>query len=130
MGRVPWAFQFAFRAYQRANGTLPAVIRSKESAAGVLSAHRDEQTTMPRGRPTHEVSSLLGVGSHLGSQPGANTSMTIMRAPQRGHGQASTRGVSGATSDCFCGSAVSAATSRSARAAAMLSARLAEANSP
>jgi hypothetical protein len=38
------------------------------------------------------VSILLGVGRHLGWQSRANTSMTIMRAPQRGHEQGSTRG--------------------------------------
>jgi hypothetical protein len=32
------------------------------------------------------VSILLGIGRHLGSQPRANTSITIMQAPQRGHG--------------------------------------------
>ena len=42
----------------------------------------------------HDVSIVVGVGRHLGSQPRAKTSMTIMRAPQRGHGQGSTRGAS------------------------------------
>jgi hypothetical protein len=56
--------------------------------------------------------------------------MTTMRAPERGHGQSSTRGVSGATSGCFWGSAAGGATLRSARAVAMLSARLVEAKSP
>jgi hypothetical protein len=63
----------------------------------------------------HDVSNLLGAGRHLGSLPDANTSMTIMRAPQRGHGQGSTRGASGALSDCGCGSAAGEATSRNAR---------------
>jgi hypothetical protein len=36
----------------------------------------------------HDVSILLGVDRHFSSQPRANTSMTIMRAPQRGHGKA------------------------------------------
>jgi hypothetical protein len=35
---------------------------------------------------------LLGVGRHLGSQPRANTSMTIMRAPQHGREHGSTLG--------------------------------------
>jgi hypothetical protein len=38
--------------------------------------------------------------------------MTIMRAPQRGHGQGSTRGLSGATSGCSWGSAAGGATLR------------------
>ena len=49
-------------------------------------------------------------------QPRANTSMRIMRAPQRGHRHGSTRGVSGPTSGCCWRSAAGGATSRSARA--------------
>lgn len=64
----------------------------------------------------HDVSIVLGVGRHSGSQPHANPSITIMRAPQRGHGQGSKRGASGAISDCCCGSAAGGATSRNARA--------------
>ena len=78
----------------------------------------------------HEVSNRLGVGRHLGAQPGANSSITIIRAPQRGHGQGSTGGASGAISDGCCGSAGGGATSRNARAVAMFSARLALAKSP
>ena len=39
---------------------------------------------------SHDVSILIttGVGRCLGSQPRAKTSMTIMRPPQQGHGQA------------------------------------------
>ena len=44
---------------------------------------------MHGGGLAHDVSILLGVGRHLGSQPRAKTSITIMRAPQRGHGQGS-----------------------------------------
>ena len=76
----------------------------------------------------HDVSIVLGVGRHLGSQPRAKTSMTIMRAPQRGHGQGNTRGASGAISDCGCGSAAGGSAPSSARAVAMFSARLALAN--
>jgi len=76
------------------------------------------------------VSILLDIGRHLGSQPRANTSITIMRAPQRGHGQGATRGASGAISGGSCGSAAGGATLRSARAVAMFSARLALAKSP
>jgi len=50
----------------------------------------------------HDVSNPPGVGRRLGSLPAANTSITIMRPPQRGHGQGSTRGASGAMSGC-CG---------------------------
>jgi hypothetical protein len=32
------------------------------------------------------VSILISVGRQLGWQPGAKVSMTIMRAPQHGHG--------------------------------------------
>ena len=68
--------------------------------------------------------------ANLGWQPDANTSITIMRAPQRGHGQGSRRGASGAISDCCCGWAAGGATSRNARAVAMFLARLALAKSP
>ena len=82
------------------------------------------------GRAAHDVSNPLWVDRHLGSQPRLNTSITIMRAPQRGHGQGGTRGASGAISGCGCGSAAGGATSRNARAVAMVSARLALAKSP
>jgi hypothetical protein len=42
----------------------------------------------------HDVSVLPGAGRHFGSQPRAKTSMTIMRAPQCGHGQGSIGGAS------------------------------------
>jgi hypothetical protein len=92
---------------ERINGRsaeLVDVIGSREIAAGVEPAHRNGKAATSTGGLAHDVSILLGVGRHLGSQPRANTSMTIMRAPQRGHGQGSTRGLSGATSGCFCGS--------------------------
>jgi hypothetical protein len=101
-----------------------------EIAAGAEPAHRNgKAATVTRG-PAHDESILLGAGRQLGWQPSANVSMTIMRAPQRGHGHGSTRGVSGATSGGCWGSAARGATSRSARAVAMLSARLVEAKSP
>ena len=78
----------------------------------------------------HDVSNPLGVGRHLGSQPGWNSSITIIRAPQRGHGQGGTRGASGALFDGCCGSAAGGATSSNARAVAMFSARLALAKRP
>ena len=73
------------------------------------------------------MSILLGVGRHLGSQSRAKTSITNMRAPQRGHGQGSTRGVSGVISGWFCASMAGGATPSNARAVSMLSARLAPA---
>ena len=81
-------------------------------------------------RLAHDVSFVLGVGRHLGSQPRAKTSMTIMRAAQRGHGERSTHGASGVTSGCGCGSAAGGSAPSSARAVAMFSARLALAKSP
>src|SRR5580704_19431197 len=77
----------------------------------------------------HELSNPAGVGRQLGSQPRANVSMTIMRAPQCGHGQGSTRGASAGLSCGFCGSPAGWATPRRARAVAMLSARLMPAKS-
>src|SRR5260370_16255497 len=115
---------------QRAPGASRAVTGSRGIVAGMGPAHRNGEVATLTGVLAHDVSILLGVGRHLGSQPRANTSMTIMRAPQRGHGQGSTRGGSGATSGCFCGSAAGRATLRSARPVAMLSARLVRAKSP
>src|SRR3954466_13187205 len=107
------------------------VIGSREIAAGVEPAHLErESRNTHRKSLAHDVSILAGAGRHLGSQPRANTSMTIMRAPQQGHGDGSTRGLSGATSGCFCASAAGATTPSSAGAVAMLSARLADAKSP
>jgi len=73
---------------------------SREIAAGVGPAHRNGEVATLKGGLAHDVSTLLGIGRHLGSQPRANTSITIMRPPQRGHGQGSTRGVSVAISGC------------------------------
>ena len=124
------AFWRVFGAHQRAIRTLVNAIGSSEIAAGVEPAHRNrEAATLTRGQ-AHDVSILFGVGRHFGSQPRAKVSMTIMRAPQHGHGQGSTSSVSGATSGCCWGSAAGGATLRSARAIAMLSARLVEAKSP
>jgi hypothetical protein len=108
---------------------LVAVNRSRAIAASAAPAQRNGKAAMLRGGLAHEVSNLLGVGRRLGSQPGSNTSITIMRAPQRGHGEGSARGASGAISDC-CRSTAGGATSRHARAVAMFSARLALAKSP
>ena len=96
---------------------------SREIVAGVGPAHRNGDMATLEGGLAHDVSILLGIGRHLGSQPRANTSMTIMRPPQRAQGQGSTRGVSVAISGCSCGSAAGGAMLRSARAVAMFSAR-------
>ena len=130
VGNLQWAFRRALGAHQRAIGALIAVIWSREIVAGVEPAHRNGEVATLTRSPAHDESILLGVGRHLGSQSRAKTSMTIMRAPQRGHGQGSTRGASGVPSGCCCGSTAGGATSRSARAVAILSARLAEAKSP
>src|SRR6267378_908760 len=74
------------------------VIGLSEVAAGAGPAYRKRKAALLVGRRGHEVSILFGVGRHFGSQPRAKVSMTIIRAPQHGHGQGSTRSVSGATS--------------------------------
>jgi hypothetical protein len=99
-------------------------IGSREIAADVEPAHWNGKAVTLTGGLAHEVSILISVGRQLGWQPGAKASMTIMRAPQHGHGQGSTRSVSGATSGCGWGSAAGGVTLRSARAVAMLWARL------
>ena len=119
-----------FGVHQRAIRALTDAIGSKEIAAGVEPAHGREKAATLAGGLAHDVSILFGVGRHFGSQPRAKVSMTIMRAPQHGHGQGSTRSVSGATSGCCWGSTAGGATLRSARAIAMLLARLVEAKSP
>ena len=119
-----------FGARQRAIRALMDAIGLSEIAAGAGPAYRKRKVASLAGRLAHDVSILFGVGRHFGSQPGAKVSMTIMRAPQHGHGQGSTRSVSGATSGFCWGLAAGGATWTSARAAAMLSARLVEAKSP
>jgi hypothetical protein len=129
VGSLQWASRQALGAHQRALGALIAVIGSREITAGVEPAHRNGKVATLTVGLSHDVSTLLGIGRHLGSQPRASTSITIMRAPQRGHGQGSTRRASGVISGCFCGSAGGTIWS-SARAVAMFSARLALAKSP
>ena len=73
------------------------VIGLSEIAAGAGPAYRKRKAALLAGRLAHDVSILFGVGRHFGSQPGAKVSMTIL---QHGHGQGSTRSVSGATSGC------------------------------
>ena len=124
------AFWLAFGTHQRVIHALIDVIGLREIAAGVEPAHWNGKAGTLTGGLAHDVSILISVGRQLGWQPGAKVSMTIMRAPQHGHGQGSTRSVLGATSGCCWGSAAGGATLRSARAVAMLSARLVEAKSP
>ena len=124
------AVRRVFGAHQRVIRALMDAIGLSEIAAGAGPAYRKRQAASLAGRLAHDVSILFGVGRHFGSQPGAKVSMTIMRAPQHGHGQGNTRSVSGATSGSCWGSAAGGATLRSARALAMPSARLVEAKSP
>jgi hypothetical protein len=93
------------RSASAALGALIAVIGSRDITAGVEPAHRNGKVAPLTLGLSHDVSTLLGIGRQLGSQPRASTSITIMRAPQRGHGQGSTRRASGVISGCFCGSA-------------------------
>ena len=78
------------------------------------------------------MSILIGVGAGvgLGSQPGAKTSMTIMRSPQRGQRQGSTRGSSGVAAFFSSGPATRGTAPSSSRARAMLAVRLPLANRP
>ena len=119
-----------FGGHRRAIRALRDAIGLSEIAAGAEPAHRNGKTARVTRGLAHDVSILLGVGRQLGWQPGADVSMTIMRAPQHEHGQGSTRGVSGARSGGCWGSAAGGATLRSARAIAMLAGRLVEAKSP
>jgi hypothetical protein len=73
--------------YQGAIGSSIGVIVPRKVAAGVEPAHLNGKFATLTGGLAHDVSILLGVGRHLGSQPRAKTSITIMRAPQRGHGR-------------------------------------------
>lgn len=118
------------RAHQQAITVLMIVIGSRAGAAGVEPARSELEIARPAGSLGHDVSILPDVGRHLGSQPRANTSITIMRAPQRGHGQGSTWVASAAMSRCTCGSAAGGSSLRRTRAVAMLLARLALAKSP
>ena len=104
-GRLQWPSRQALGGHQRALGALITVIGSREISAGVEPAHRNGKVAMLTVGLSHDVSTMLGIGHHLGSQPRAKASITIMRAPQRGHGQGSTCRASGVISGCFCGSA-------------------------
>src|SRR5262249_6624388 len=125
---MQWASR-SRRPYRLAIGPLIGVIGPKEIAAGVPPAHRNGKSATLTSDLAHDVSILPGGGRHFGSQPRAKTPITIMRAPQCGHGLRSTRGVSGVLSGGSCGSAAGGATRSSVRAVA-ISARLALARSP
>ena len=98
IGRAQSAFWWLFGAHQRTIRALMDAIGLSEIATGVEPAHRAGKTARLTRGIGHDVSILIGVGRQLGAQPRAKVSMMIMRAPQRGHGHGSTRGVSGATS--------------------------------
>ena len=72
-------------AHQRARGALIAAIGSREITAGIEPARRNGKVATLTVGLGHDVSSVLGIGRQRGSQARANTSITIMRAPQRGH---------------------------------------------
>jgi hypothetical protein len=88
----PGIFTPGLGAHQRVIGGLVDVIGSREIAASVEPAHRNGNAATSTGGLAHDVSILLGVGRHLGSQPRANTSMTIMRAHSVGMGKAAHAG--------------------------------------
>ena len=71
---------------------------TRRKSTGPASHRRDAAAARFREGPPHDVSILIGVGRQRGLQPRAYTSMTIMRAPQRRHGQGSTRGDAAETS--------------------------------
>ena len=75
-------------AHQRALGALLAVVGSREITAGIEPARRNRKVATLTVGLSHDVSTVLGIGRHLGSQPRAKASITIMRAPQRGTGKA------------------------------------------
>src|SRR3984893_84597 len=71
-GSLQWASRQARAAHKRALGALIAVIGSREITAGVEPAHRNVKVATLTVGLSHEVSTLLGIGRHLGSQPRAN----------------------------------------------------------
>jgi hypothetical protein len=101
VGSLQWASRQALGAHQRALGALIAVIGSREITAGIEPARRNGKVATLAVGLGHDVSTVLGIGRQGGSQPRAKISITIMRAPQRGHGQGSTRRASGVISGCF-----------------------------
>ena len=90
----------ALGAHQRALGALISVIGSRENTAGVEPAHRNGKVATLTVGLSHDVSTVLGIGRQLGSQQRANTSIRIMRGPQRRHGQGSTCRASEGSLEC------------------------------
>jgi len=106
------------------------VIGSREITAGVEPAHRNGKVATLTVGLSHDVSTLLGIGRHLGSQPRAKTSMMIMRAPQRGQVQGCARGSSGVAACSSSGSTTRGIAPSSSRERATLAARLPLAKRP
>ena len=85
---------------------------------------------------TNKAFRPLGMGVRLGpretlvEEPGVQLLIALGAQAQCGHGQGSTRGASGVISGCFRASTAGGSAPSSARAVAMLSARLALARSP
>jgi len=96
----------------RAHGTSTALTGSREIAAGVGPAHRNGEVATLKGGLAHDVSTLLGIGRHLGSQPRANTSHDHAAATARAWARQHTWRVV-AISGCSCGSPAGGATLRS-----------------
>jgi hypothetical protein len=106
VGSLQWVSRQALGAHQRALGGLNRRDRvERDHWPGMEPARRNGKVATLTVGLGHDVSTVLGIGRQLGSQPRARISITIMRAPQRGHGQGSTPRASGVISGCCCGSA-------------------------
>src|SRR6266404_5647499 len=68
-GDLQWASRQALGAHRRALGALIGVIGSREITAGVEPSHRNGKVATLTIGLSHYVSTLLGIGRHLGSQP-------------------------------------------------------------
>ena len=77
---MQWVSRSSRRPYRWAIGSLIGVTGPREIVAGVPPAHRNGKSAMLTRDLAHDVSILPGGGRHLGSQPRAKTSITIMRA--------------------------------------------------
>ena len=83
---LQWASRQALGAHQWALGALIAVIGSRGIAAGTEPARRNGKVATLTVGLSHDVSTVLAIGRQRGSQPRANTSITIMRAPHSSNG--------------------------------------------
>jgi hypothetical protein len=70
----------AWSASERALGALIAVIGSREITAGIEPARRNGKVATLTVGLSHDVSTMLGIGRQLGSQPRANTSIGFVTA--------------------------------------------------